>query len=279
MFKKLKSLKDLLWAVGIGLALTALFIGLVAASFTSYRGDRTRPVMDLNAGRAKKAESAEASETPAPETGALRADGTLHPLRRTDDAGEDYLAGLTILCDGSFSGLRGSGLSEITVWSSETGSLPMNEAEDWKIRFPRDGSITSPYSSVMISKPKIVVLAVGNDASAAMDESAFKEKYRSVIRGLCQNLPELKIVCLGPCGVTASYAGDDGMTSEKAAEIGRWIQQICVDTGAYYGELGDSLWQDGCLKDAYADGSGRALNTEGLRALLGYLREHSVDGQ
>ena len=110
-------------------------------------------------------------------------------------------------------------------------------------------------------------------------KDAFIDAYAALIRGLAKASPEAKIVCLTLCSVTASYVGDDGMSGEKAQEIIGWIRDLCIETGAFYGDLTPVLCVDGNLRADYADGSGRALNTAGLRELIGYLRSHSLDAQ
>lgn len=277
MLKRLKTMKDLLWAAGIGLAVLALLVGLVAATFTPYHGDRERPVMQL---KTEKAEKTTTAETAAPEKrdGGLQADGTLHPLAQTADAGEEYLDSLTVLCDSSIASLRAAGLCTASVWSSETGTLPMTESENWTIRYPGDGSQIGPASAALIAKPKILIIAVGSDGVAEMNKDQFIQNYEALIRGIANASPRTIIVCLSPCSVTAAYAGDD-FSKDKAAEVSGWIKSVCVSTGAYYGDLSQSLCNDGYLRDEYADGSGRALNNAGLRELLNYLRDHSVEAQ
>lgn len=279
MFKRLKAIKDLLWAAAIGLALLFLLIGLIAASFTSYHGDRNYPTMDLRSGQEKKEEKADSPSGAAVVTAGLKPDGTLHPLAKTDDAGESYLASVTLLCDSSFVALRGAGLSEIVVWSSETGSLPMGAPEEWKIRYPGDGSLISPSSAALIAKPAFFVLAVGSDEAAGLNKERFTEKYTALLRGISKACPDAKIACLTLCSVTDAYQEENGMTPEKAEEINGWIREICINTGAFFGDLSDTLCENGRLRAEYADGSGRALNSAGLRELLNYLRDHSLNDQ
>ena len=209
----------------------------------------------------------------------LQPDRTLHPLAQTAEAGDEYIQSLTLLCDSSFAGLRSTALTRDCVWSSETGYLPMDSIESWKIRYPGDGSQISPQSAVLIAKPKYLILAIGADNTADMQKDAFIDAYAALIRGLAKASPEAKIVCLTLCSVTASYVGDDGMSGEKAQEINGWIRDLCIETGAFYGDLTPVLCVDGNLRADYADGSGRALNTAGLRELIGYLRSHSLDAQ
>ena len=278
MFKRLKAIKDLLWAAALGLALLALLVGLVAATFTPYHGDRERPVMQL---RTEKEKTETAGETAAPvkRSEGLQQDGTLHPLAQTADAGEEYLDSLTILCDGSISSRRGAGLCSASIWSSETGSLPMNESAGWTIRYPGDGSSIGPASAALIAKPKILIVAVGSEGLAEMGKDSFTESYEALIRSIANASPKTTVVCLSPCSVTAAFSGLDDYSKEKASEVNGWIKSVCIKTGAYYGDLNDTLCVNGYLRDEYADGSGRALNNAGLRELLNYLRDHSVEAQ
>lgn len=277
MLKRLKTLKDLLWAAGIGLAVLALLVGLIAATFTPYHGDRERPVMQLKSEKPEK-NAAEETAAPVKRGEGLLSDGTLHPLVQTEDAGEEYLDSLTILCDSSFASLRGAGLCSASIWSSETGSLPMSGADSWTIRYPGDGSQIGPASAALIAKPKILIIAVGSDGVADMSKEQFTQSYEALIRSIANASPKTTIVCLSPCSVTAAYAGDE-FSKEKADSVNSWIKSVCVSTGAYYGDLSQSLCINGYLRDEYADGSGRALSNAGLRELLNYLRDHSVEAQ
>ncbi len=279
MFKKIKPFKDLLWAAGIGITLLALLVGLVAASFTSYHGDRTRPVMDLRSGQTEKQAAKDESKSGGASSDGIQADGTLHILAKTSKAKKSYLDGLTILCDSSMISLRGSELCGAAIWSSESGTLSMNAIDDWMVRFPSDGSLVSPSNAVLIEKPEILILAVGNDSSAGMSKQDFISSYSELIEGLVKANPDAKIVCLSLCSVTSVYVGSDSMTPETAGKINGWIREVCMQTGAYYGDMSDTLYEDGCLRDDYADGSGRALNTAGLEAVLDYLRTHNVNKQ
>ena len=279
MFKRLKKMKDMLWALGIGLAILALSVGLVAASFLSYHGDRERPVMDLRPEKTEASESAADQADPISKSSGLQPDRTLHPLAETAWADDDYLGTLTLICDSSFAALRGSGLTDAAIWSSETGSLPMDAVEEWKIRYPGDGSLVSPSNAALVAKPAKLILAIGGDSSAGMRKETFIEKYSSLIRSLAKASPETRIVCLSLCSVTGAYAGEDGMTPDKAQEINGWIREICISTGAFYGELNSTLCLHNELRADYADGSGRALNSAGMSEFLKYLRFHSLDAQ
>ncbi len=275
MFKRIIKLKDLLWAAAIGLAVLALVIGLVSASFIAYHGDRGYPAISLR--KEKPADAAEQTAAPVKNRTGLQADGTLHPLSETNDAGQSYLDSLALVCDSSCSSLRGAAVTEAAVWSSETGSLPMSATANWLIRYS-DGSSINPSSAALTAKPPVLVLAVGSDGVMDLGKDQFVENYESLISSIAAVSPKTRIVCLSLCSVTASYAGSD-LSKDRVAEINGWIKTVCIDTGAYYGDLSGALQQDGYLRDEFADGSGRALNSAGLRELLNYLRTHSLNEQ
>lgn len=284
MFKRILKLSNLIWALAIFLALAALTVGFAVTVFTGYDGDTDRPVMDLRENATgdaiRRPEKDEVKEEDEPKTKepatALRPDGTLHPLAQTTDAGQEYADSLTYLVDSSFIRLRSLGLTTGPVWSSETGLLAMGDTGNWSIRYPGDGSFISPASAATIAKPEILVIAVGSDGIDGLDGSAFIANYESLIRDLSEASPDTIIVCLSLSSVTAAYVGTDGLNAEKAAEINGWIKTVCIDTGAYYGDLGSTLCSDGNLLSEYADGTGRSLNSTGLRAVLSYLRNHNA---
>lgn len=275
MFKRLKAIKELLWAAGIGIALILLFIGFIAISFTPYYGDRGFPAMDLRSGKSAK-DAAQVVEAEQEKTGMV-IDGMLHPLPATDDAGQEYLDSITYLLDSAFINLRGSGLTNGQVWSSETGTLMIVGADSWTIRYPGDGSFISPASAAMIAKPKLMVLGLGNDLLSDVGKEQFVESYKGLIQSLLSASPDTVIICMSPASVNPAYSGSDGMNKERVGEIDSWIKTVCMETGAYYADLTGAIWNDGYLRSEYSDGSGRSLNSAGLREVLNYLRDHSLD--
>ena len=261
------------YAGAIGAALLLLGVGFLIAAFTPYRGDRTRPVMDLRAGQSGAAEqTAEESQ----DTAGLKPDGTLHALPETTDAGQSYLDGLCYLLDSSLINLRGTGLVNGQIWSSESGTLSMSITTDWSIRYPGDSSYISPASAASVKKPPVLVIGVGSDGLLNLSQENFVKNYVALIRAIASASPETRVICLSLCSVTASYAGMDGLSKDSVAEINGWIRAACIETGAYYADLSGVLYEDGYLKSEYADGSGRALNSAGLRAVLDYLKAHSI---
>ena len=269
---KQTALKNVIWAICIGLALLALLIGLFIAAVGHYYGDRTRPVMNIGepvSAAQKKTEKAAALP-------GVSADGTLHELKSSGDAGQGYLDGLTLMCDSVSLPLKSSGLFSGEIWSGENGQLPMTSAFAWKIVFPGDGSVVSPANAAMIAKPEILVIAVGSDDAMGISQDDYVENYEMLISSILSNSPDTRIVCGSVFSVTTAYAGSTGPSAERAAELNTWIKQVCVDTGVYYADWSSSLTDGGYLRPEYAEADGRTLSSAGLTALLGWLRSHTA---
>lgn len=268
---KRSGIKDMIWAVCIGLALLALFVGFVLTAVGRWYGDKSRPVMNIGAKTVVEGGAAEVGSG----TGTV-ADGKLHQLKKTADAGQDYLDSLTFLVDSSLIGLRDSGLTQGQVWSSDSGELDMSLAYGWNIVYPGDGSVISPANAAMILKPGILVIAVGSDGVGELGEEDFVENYGMLIDSILAASPETRVVLGSVCSVTTAYAGFDGWNADRAALVNSWIQKVCENTGALYADWSGSLTDGGYLRPEYATASGRALSNAGLGTLLGWLRTHAA---
>lgn len=270
---KQTALKNVIWAICIGLALLALLIGLFIAAVEHYYGDKTRPVMNI--GSSVSVSSSQLSPEAVGSGQGTVADGALHELKDSRDAGQSYLDGLTFLCDSSSIALKTSGLVGGQVWGGEDRTLPMTTAFGWRIVYPVDNSVITPGNAAMIAKPGVLVIAVGSDDVGSISREDFIENYELLISSILDNSPGTRVICGSVCSVTVAYAGGDGFTGERAAEINEWIRQVCTDTGAYYADWFSALTNGGYLRPEYAEADGRTLSNAGLSALLNWLRSHA----
>ncbi len=270
---KQTAVKNVIWAICIALALLALLVGLFIAAVEHYYGDKERPVMDLGSSMAASA-SKDAPDNVGAGLGTI-ADGQLHALQSSRDAGQAYLDKITFLCDSTSIGLGSSGLVSGQVWGGEDRTLPMTTAFSWRIVFPSDNSVISPDAAAMIAKPGILVIAVGSDEVGSISREDFIENYELLIRAILDSSPGTRVICGSVCSVTTAYAGSDGLSAERAPEINAWIQQVCTDTGALYADWFSALTNGGYLRPEYAESDGRSLSAAGFSALLGWLRTHA----
>ena len=276
MKNRLTAIKNIAWALAIVLCLLAVFVGLLFAAFTRHKGEQFRGGVPLGAQK-ETADTSDSGARPAP-----LGDGTLMTLPETKDAGESYVDSLYFLCDSTLIGLRDfgvltrDGVPTTHVWTTPTGVLAVADMAESKIVYPNDGSIISAANAAMIVQPSVLVVSLGNDGIANIDQFDFIEKYEKLLVSLRSASPQTWIVCLPLTSVTIDYVSNDGLTPARCAEANSWIQTACIDTGAIYCDALSAVQKDGVLLQEYAY-DGRSLNPVGLDKVLMYLRTHAVE--
>ncbi len=275
---RLTAIKNIAWALAIVLCLLAVFIGLLFAAFTRNSGEQFRGGVKLGA-RPVKTESVEPAAATRP---AQMSDGSLQTLPKTEDAGQAYIDSLTFLCDSPWIGLKSYGMlsggeSTSQVWTSPSGVMAVADIADSRIVFPNDGSIVTASNAAMILQPSILVIALGNDGIANIDQFDFMDWYKELINNIRRASPSTWILVLPLTSVTMDYNTGDGLSAAKCNEANGWIKTVCEDTGAYYVDAVSAV-QDvsGMLLQEYASADGRTLNSTGINQILQYLRYHAV---
>ena len=265
----LSGLKDALWAIWIFAAVAVVLFGLVITGFTRHSGERESRTAFLKGNPSAAADSSGSSGDPSKDGGALLT------LESTDDAGDAYLSSITWLCDSISIGLRNNSLYSSNVWGSEPGNLSMKNVSAWKIRFA-DGSMLTPSEAAMISKPAILVMAIGSDGMMAVEEETFISSYTELIRSIQEASPGTKIICCSIISPCIGYSGPDGLNKDAVASGNEWVKQICRSTGAYYANSAEAVEKEHHLVDAYSSSNAKALNGKGLDKFLEYFRTHAL---
>ena len=271
---KWNTYKNFGWALAIGVALFALLLGLLFTAFTRYGGELDRPKIQLGEVSAAVPEA----DTVQDRT------GRLVTLAGTADGGQGYIDSLTFLCDSATIGLRdygilSGGIATTQVWGSNSGSLPIGTIPDALIKYPGDGSQINAIDAAMIAKPKILVISIGQDGLMGVDKETFIANYESLVMGIREKSPGTYIVCCSVTSVGANYAGADGLTRDAINWANDYIQEVCIDTGAYFCDVAHDMRDSTSVLDgSYASSNGKTLNTAGLNAFLQYLRTHMVEG-
>jgi len=269
LLKRLMIIKDVLWAFGILICLVAILVGFLFSAVTRYNGDCRDRTIDFS--NVKVVDEGTAVTVP---TGTVVV-GNVRTAEATKDAGDSYINSLTFLLDSSLIGLREMNLVSSDIWGSESGKLPITSSGTWNIVYA-DGSKIPPSSAAMITKPSILILAVGGDSLAGVSRTDFVSAYTAVINGIKQLSPATTIVCCSITPVSASYAGEDGLTNDMINEANSWITQICIENDLTYCSIADAVSSGGALAAEYSAIDGRSINISGLQQIISYLRTHAV---
>lgn len=280
MQSKLTIWKNIFWAIGILLALLAVLIGFFFAAFTKYGGDRQTGAVELGGSGGSGSGSGGGGQEL---VGSLElGDGTLHELAETEDAGLGYLDSLTFLCDSALIGIRDYGMlsggtTTTQVWGSSSGSISASSLAECSIRYPADMSDALVTSAVKLAKPEILVVALGSDGRADVKNEQYKENYLALVKSIIAESPGTKLILCSTTSVTAGHSGGDGLVASDAAATDEIIREICIETGAYFADIGSAVCDNaGNLLNDYASSNGKTLNSTGINMVLAYLRTHAI---
>ena len=210
-------------------------------------------------------------------TGSSAMRGTLNTLSEVPDAGAAYIDKLIFLCDSTFIGLRDLSIVDTSqVWGTNSGSLPIGSASEALIKFPNDGSEISAANAAMVAKPEIMVIGIGTDGLANVDEQTFEAQYNTLIRDIRLASPDTIIICCGLPSIAEEYSGKDGLSVTVVSDGNDWVKNVCRDTGAYFLDVQEPLSESCQLLARFASSNGKSLNRAGLQTFLEYLRTHAV---
>lgn len=277
----LSGIKNVIWALAIVAALIALLIGLIFTFSVRYYGDKQDGTMLLGSGTQVAAGNGKLS----PDDGSYSAQGStsaqLNELPSTQDAGLEYVFGLTFLCDKTFTGINSyseiyGGSAAAQIWTDDGTGLPAASAASTSIVLD-DGTRITPANAAAIYQPKRLVIYIGSDYLSSATQESFVSGYEQLINSIRSASSETTIICCSIASVGSSYPGADGLTPSLISDANEWIKQVCSDTGVYYADLA-SLLNDsnGCMADEYVSPNGRSIGSSGIAKVVEYFRMHGV---
>ena len=207
-------------------------------------------------------------------------------LGETADAGQAYIDRLTFIGDSTTYGLwyysneaplLTGELESEQVWTPTSGTLALFNYNTATVRCPTpDGPELSIADACALKQPEYMVITLGVNGVASMNESYFKECYAGVINTIKQNSPNTKIICNSIYPVGRNYAQLASINNEKINAANEWIKAVAAETGCKYSDTCSVLKDaEGWLPDNLQNGDYIHLNAAGFQLVLQYLRTHA----
>ena len=265
---KISGKANLIWSVSIVISLVALIVGFfIAAVQPFYAVESPKAPTVKDPGRI-----IEQSGTVIINEGSSAMPDT---LEATGDAGQIYLDSLVFMCDSVNAGIYEK-LSSYQVLCGADGSIPVGALSTSNIRYHDGSEITVP-GAMMVMKPKILVLCIGSDGLMEISNENFTASYTKLINDVRSASPQTQVICCSIPPLAAGYKGEDKLTNDKVSKANGWLQQVCIDTGAYYADTASAVTGAGAVLDpAYAQSDGKTLNADGAAQIIDYLRNHAL---
>lgn len=276
----------LVWAVAIVACLLVVLFSLLFASLTAGSGVdiTTAPPSAEGEGPAPDGPSAPAQEGDTPASAAPGPEidtSSAALLGETEDAGQAYIDRLTFLGDSTTNGLKeygvlSGGTATTQVWTPASGTLTLYLWNAASIVYPETGAEMTIADAVETKKPEYLVITLGVNGVAELEEDAFKIYYTDIINCVKEASPSTRIICNSIYPVENDYEHIDQISNEKINTANGWILDVAEATGTRYVDSCSVLKAaDGSLREELGNGDGLHLNADGYNAVLEYLRTHA----
>lgn len=272
-----------MWAVAIAACLLIAVFALIFSSCSGGKAPAATPTPS-----AEVSPNTDASPTPAPNAGtpapSATPAATSAELPETADAGTAFIDKLTFLGDSTTYGLKHygvlSGGTETTqVWTPTSGTLALFNQAVATIVYPETGEEITIVDAVTRKKPEYLVITLGVNGVASMDEETFTKEYTKLVQSVQEASPDTKIICNSIYPVTAVCdAGSTGITNAKISTANGWIKQVAEDCGVKYWNTASAIADaNGVMPDALCNNlaEGIHMNADGYNTALQYMRTHA----
>ena len=211
----------------------------------------------------------EPSPTPAPTV-----------LGQTADQGQAYIDQLIFLGDSTTYQMVGNGFVPFTqIWVPEIGFLNLFNWSIDKINYypPDDPENPIPLSieeCAATAKPEYLVITLGADGVAVLNEAEFKQYYLGVIQAVQQASPDTKIICQSMFPVVDSLA-PTGINNANIEKGNAWILDLAEQTGVRFLNTHEALLDEsGGLVASYSPYDGIHLTADAYEVIFQYIRTH-----
>ena len=276
----------LVWAVAIVACLLVVLFSLLFASLTAGSGVdiTTAPPSAEGESPAPDGPSAPAQEGDTPASAAPGPEidtSSAALLGETEDAGQAYIDRLTFLGDSTTNGLKeygvlSGGTATTQVWTPASGTLTLYLWNAASIVYPETGAEMTIADAVETKKPEYLVITLGVNGVAELEEDAFKIYYTDIINCVKEASTSTRIICNSIYPVENDYEHIDQISNEKINTANGWILDVAEATGTRYADSCSVLKAaDGSLREELGNGDGLHLNADGYNAVLEYLRTHA----
>lgn len=220
----------------------------------------------------KTASTASASSSPS----AASSKKTPTVLAQSDDMGQAYVDKFVFLGDSTTYGM---GFYKVVntnqVWTPESGTLTLSLWNTSTIVYPDTNTELSIQAAVTQKKPEYMLITLGVNGVAFMDEEYFTAEYTDLVKTIQTASPNTKIILNSIYPVSVNYPSTSGITNDKIDAANKWIQNIASSTGVKYLDS-ESVLKDssGALVETYHNGDYLHLTADSFKLVINYLRTH-----
>jgi len=201
-------------------------------------------------------------------------------LAETDDMGQSYIDSIIFLGDSltygfQFYGVLSGGSKTKQVWTPSNRTFSLFNQKNIRIYYPETGEELTVESAVAARKPEYMVITLGTNGVASMEEDYFKSEYIALINRILEANPSTKIMLNSIFPVARNYGMLGSINNEKIERANGWVYSIANELGLRYLDSSSVLIdQEGWLMPGYQSGDGMHMTTAAYEAVVQYIRTH-----
>ena len=163
------------------------------------------------------------------------------------------------------------------VWTPTSGTLALFRAATDLVWNPNTQSEMSLADLCKTEKPEYLVMTLGVNGVAMMDENWFKTDYQNIINIILQNSPNTKLILQSIYPVARSYAQQGSINNTKIQQANKWIVQIAkANNLPYLNTYSALVGEDGYLPESCQNGDGMHFNEVGFAKIMDYVKSHPL---
>lgn len=163
------------------------------------------------------------------------------------------------------------------VWTPTSGTLALFRAATDLVYDPNTKTEMSLADLCKSVKPEYLIVTLGVNGVAMMDETWFKTDYQGVIDIILKNSPDTKLILQSIYPVARSYAQQGSINNTKIQTANQWIVQIAKANGLPYLNTYSALvGDDGYLPESCQNGDGMHFNEVGFAKIIDYVKSHPL---
>ena len=206
-------------------------------------------------------------------------------LGETADAGQDYLDRIIFLGDSTtysflYYGKLSGGKESLQVWTPASRTLTLDHAVTTTILYPDTEEEITVAAAVEKKKPEIMVITLGVNGIAYMNEEYFKSSYTKLVNKITDASSDTQIILQSIFPVATNWEKTTSINNEKINNANQWIRDVAESCGVHYLDTISVLAvaEDGYLPTSYQNGDGLHLSPAACDIVLEYIRTHALPG-
>ena len=201
-------------------------------------------------------------------------------LAETEEMGQAYLDSIIFLGDSTTYGFQvygvlAGGANTKQVWTPSDRTFSLFNQKNIRIYYPDTKENLTIEKAVATKKPAYMVITLGINGVATMEEDNFISDYKALINRILDANSNTQIILNSIFPVARAYKLLGSINNEKIERANSWVYSLAEELDLRYLDSASILKDDeGWMMSKYDAGDGLHLKPEAYKAIVQYINTH-----